>query len=75
MSTLSEYSVQCQANPTVHRVNIQSVSGQPISTLNEYSIQYPADPTAQRVNIQSVSGYPISTQNSVGVRPTNKYTE
>jgi len=27
MSTLSEYPVQCQANPTVRRVNIHSVSG------------------------------------------------
>jgi len=43
MSTLSEYSVHYPANPTVHGLNIQSVSGEPMSTLSEYSIHCPAN--------------------------------
>ena len=52
ISTLSE----CPANPTVHRVDIQLVLGEPMSTLSEYSVQYQANLTVHELNIHSVSG-------------------
>jgi len=47
ISTLCE----CPANSTVHQVDIQSVSGEPMSTLSEYSVQYQANPTVHGLNI------------------------